>query len=247
MGGSSYTYSTQPGDNYIPRPVLNNFPNAHHDVAVGAPPRQIIHTDWKASRGIAAPIRPDPRFSTEEQDYTTQSSPSQLNSMAQIDMPAAAARGSIPQSTFARNTAPELSQYSRDSTSSSKLLGYKRDDQGRPQSFIPNEGDVLRTAVASSSRYSPSTSTRADDDMRPGTAGSQQPSAKWPLRLRLSSQDSEGAPMRTSFESDARKKSLELLIQGDETLHYTLTPTSARAPEVSIARPIYSMKCYAHS
>jgi hypothetical protein len=248
MGSSSYTYSTQPGDKYIPRPVLNDSPNAraHHDVTAVAPPRQINHTDPKASRGIAAPTRPDPRFSAEDQYYTAQSSPSLLNSMGQIDMPAAAMRGSIPQSTLARNTAAELSQHSNDSTNSSKLLGYKWGDEGRPRPSTANGYDMQRTAVASSPRavngnwHSPPTSPGATNDMRPSTAGSQQPSAERPLRLRSSSTYSREAPMRTSFESEARKQSLELLIQGDETLHYTLTPTSARAPEVSITPSKYS-------
>jgi hypothetical protein len=242
MGSSSYTYSTEPGDKYIPRPVLNDSPNAraHHDVAAVAPPRQINHTDWQASRGIAAPTRPDPRFSAEDQYYTAQSSPSLLNSMGQIGMPATATRGSIPQSMLARNTAPELSQHSSDSMNGSKLIGYRRDDEGRPRPSTANGYDMQRTAVASSPRaingnwHSPPTSTGAANDIRPSTAGSQQPSAERPLGLRSSSTYSRDAPMRTSFESDARKKSLELLIQGDETLHYTLTPTSARAPEVSI-------------
>ena len=122
----------------------------------------------------------------------------------------------------------------------SKPLGYKRDDEGRPRPSTANGYDMQRTAVASSPRavngnwHSPLTSADAVNDMRPSTAGSQQPSAERPVRLRSSSTYSREAPMRTSFESDARKKSLELLIQGDETLHYTLTPTSARAPEVSI-------------
>ena len=249
MGTSSYTYSTQPGDNYIPRPVLSDVPNAPLP-----PRRQIIYTDSKANQGIAAPsIRPDPRFSAEDRYYTAQSSPNQLNPMAQIDTPAATERDPTSQSTLTRNTAPELSQHSSDSTSGSILLGYKRDDQGRPQPSMANEDDVQPTAIASSSRavngtwHSPSTSTGAANGMRPGTAGSQQSSAKPPLKLHLS-EDSKEAPTKMSSESDARKKSLELLIQGDETLHYTLTPTSARAPDVSIAPlPLYSMKCYAHS
>jgi hypothetical protein len=247
MGSSSYTYSTEPGDKYIPRPVLSDLPNAraHHNGAAVAPPRQINR--------MAAATRPDPRFSAEDQYYTAQSSPSLLNSMGQIDMPTAAARGSVSQSTLARNTAPELLQHSNDSTNSSKLLGYKRDDEGRPRPSTANGHDVQRTAVASSPRavngawHSPPTSPGAANDMRPSTAGSQPRSAEDRLRLRSSSNYSRDAPMRTSFESDARKKSLELLIQGDETLHYTLTPTSARAPEVSIAPPKYSMQCYAHS
>jgi len=242
MGSSSYTYSTQPGDKYIPRPVLNDSPNAraHHDVAAVAPPRQINHTDWQASRGMAAPTRPDPRFSAEDQYYTAQSSPSLLNSMGQNGMPATATRGSIPQSMLARNTAPELSQHSSDSMNGTTLIGYRRDDESRPRPSTANGYDMQRTAVASSPRaingnwHSPPTSTGAANDIRPSTAGSQQPSAEHPLGLRSSSTYSREAPMRTSFESDARKKSLELLIQGDETLHYTLTPTSARAPEVSI-------------
>jgi hypothetical protein len=238
MGTSSYTYSTQPGDNYVPRPVLSDAPNAPLR-------RQIIYTDSKANQGIAATsIRPDPRFSAEDRYYTAQSSPNPLNSMAQIDTPAATERGSTSQSTLTRNTAPELSQHSSDSTSGSIPLGYRRDDEGGPQASMANEDDVQPTAIASSSRavngtwHSPSTSAGAANGVRPGTADSHQSSAKRPLKLHLS-ENSKEAPTKMSFESDSRKKSLELLIQGDETLHYTLTPTSARAPDVSIAPSHY--------
>jgi hypothetical protein len=245
MGSSSFTYSTKPGDNYVPRPVLSAVPDAsgHYDVATVASRRQIVITDSKASRGFTAPpLRADPRFSTEDQYYTAQSSPNPLNSTTYINMPAVAERGSTFQSTMAGNTAPEFSQHSGDPTNNGRLLGYKRDDQGRPQPSMANEGDMQPTAVASASpavngtRHAPPASTGATNGVRPGTAGSQQSSAKRPLRLHLS-EDSKEVPTKMSFESDTRKKSLELLIQGDETLHYTLTPTSARAPDVSTAPP----------
>jgi hypothetical protein len=37
---------------------------------------------------------------------------------------------------------------------------------------------------------------------------------------------------RAIDHAEAKKKSLEILIRGDETLHYTLTPVSARAENV---------------
>jgi hypothetical protein len=256
VGSSSYTYSTSPGDTSIPMPRYSDSPEAPRYFAgvPVAPPRQTRQPGLSANREIAPTTRSHPQSSTEDQYHVAQELPNQLEPKAQTDGPIAAARDSLPQSTLARNTESVISQHSSYSTTSSKLLGYTRDDQGRPLPSTEHEdGDVRRAAPTGSSRasndtwHTSSTSIGLPRDIRPGTASSQHPPAKPPLRLRMSSDDGKEAIRRTSFESEAKKKSLELLIQGDETLHYTLTPTSARALEVSIASPKRAMQSCAHS
>ena len=238
MGSSSYTYSTQPGDTYIPTPVYTDSPQAlanQHDVTVSS-----MQPESGATRAFAPMRSPDPQTSTETHNNMALEPPNQLEAENQTEVSNAAASGSLPPSTLARNPESELSQHSSHSTSSSKLLGYTRDDQGRPVPSTTNEdvdmGQAAATSPSSAANgtlHTSSTGTGVSKDMRPGTAGSQQASAQPTLGRRLSSDEGKETVGRTSFESEAKKRSLELLIQGDETLHYTLTPTSARAPEVS--------------
>ena len=240
VGSSSYTYSTQPGDTYMPRPVHSDFPgtpSSHQAVTVAS-----MEPGSGATRGITPTTRRDPQFSAERQNHVSQELSNQPEVGTLTETQTATASGPFRPSTLTRNPESELSQISSHSTSSSKLLGYTRDDQGRPMPFTTSEDvDMQQAAAASQLRatsgtwHKPSTNTGVSTDIRPGIAGLQQPSEEPPLRLPMSSDDSKEADAKTSFESEAKKKSLELLIQGDETLHYTLTPTSARAPEVSIA------------
>jgi hypothetical protein len=105
-------------------------------------------------------------------------------------------------------TDSRTSQYSRDSqrsSSSSKLLGFTRNDEGRPQTGNFQE---------------------------PIPNGTQDYSSASPKKLPLKVETNAG-PEREISQDEAKKKSLEILIRGDETLHYTLTPVSARAENVS--------------
>jgi hypothetical protein len=254
VGSSSYTYSTQPSDNYIPTPRHTNFLEApiHHQAVIVAP-RQVVQPGPSANPLIAPPATPDRPSTSKEQKHIAQELPDQLEPKAPRDLPLSSARTSLAEPTLGRNGDVRLSQRSSHSTTSSKLLGYTRDDQGRPlPSTEYEDGEVRRAAPTGSSQasndtwHTPSTSVGGPHDVRPGTAGSQQPSAKRPSKLRMSD-DGKEALGKSSFESEAKKKTLELLIQGDETLHYTLTPTSARAPEVSITFPKHAIQFYARS
>jgi hypothetical protein len=260
IGSSSYTYSTRPGDTYVPTPKYSDSPSTPSgpQPVIMMPPRQITQPDMSANRGTASISTPNPQSTAGKQNNAPQEFPSQLESKAQPELPIPAARNSLPQPRLGSNADSELSQRSSHSTTSSKLLGYTRDDQGRPLPPTEREdGDVQRAAPIGSARVSNDTwhtavtsaavtSTAATPDMRPGTSGSQQPAARRPLNLRMSSEEKEVVG-RSSFESEARKRSLELLIKGDETLHYTLTPTSARAPEVSIIAPTSDIRLGAYS
>lgn len=255
VGSSSYTYSTSPSDTYVPTPKHRDSQDAPSDPQsiVTMPPRQITQSGMSASPGTASTSTPNRQPTAGNPNDTTKEFPSQLESKAQAELPMNAVRNSLPQPRLGSNADFELSQRSSYSTTSSKLLGYTRDDQGRPlPSTEHGDGDTQRIVPTGSSRVSNDTwhtavtSTVATPDMRPGTSGSQQPAARRPLKLRMSSEEKE-AVARSSFESEARKRSLELLIQGDETLHYTLTPTSARAPEVSIISPECDVRYCAYS
>lgn len=242
-GSSSDSYSTSPGGNYLPRSQHRDFPkvpSGTQSVAVG-PPRQVIQPSSGTYQGVASSPGPNHQSMAKAENNIAQELPRQLEPKAQTGLPTTAASGPFPKSRLGSTTDSEWSHRSSHSTSSSKLLGYSRDDQGIPlPSMDPEHADLYRMAAADPSRVlgdhwqTPGTATGAAPDVRPGTSGSQQMGAKQPVNLRMSSEEKE-AVRRSSFESEAKKRSLELLIQGDETLHYTLTPTSARAPEVRIA------------
>lgn len=255
VGSSSYTYSTSPSDTYVPTPKHRDSQDAPSDPQsiIMMPPRRITQSGMSASPGTASTSTPNRQSTAGNPNDTTKEFSSQLESKTQAELPMNAVRNSLPQPRLGSNADFELSQRSSHSTASSKLLGYTRDDQGRPLPSTEHEdGDTQRIVPTGSSRVSNDTwhtavtSTVATPDMRPGTSGSQQPAARRPLKLRMSSEEKE-AVARSSFESEAKERSLELLIQGDETLHYTLTPTSARAPEVSIICPKCDVRYCAYS
>lgn len=79
--------------------------------------------------------------------------------------------------------------------------------------------------------------TSSVKESRPGTSGSAT-ARRQHLRLR-SSTDDGNKRVTPPDEADRAKKSLDVLIDSDETLHYTLTPESARADtEVSYPSPL---------
>lgn len=111
-------------------------------------------------------------------------------------------------------------QHSKSSSASSKLLGFARDQNGRPlkeQRVDPTEFN-----------RSPHSRSGSGNAQRPFAAGPGGGSPKQNLAARRGHLRVRG----DSEEDAARTKSLEILIKSDETLHYTLTPKSARAEEV---------------
>jgi hypothetical protein len=119
------------------------------------------------------------------------------------------------------HTGSRTSRYSQDSkrsSSSSKLLGFTRDHEGRPQT-----GTAYGPVLYGAHDYT-SSSTEAGRQPRSNSSRS----AKGPL-----TETSDGLE-KDIDEAEAKKKSLDILIRGDETLHYTLTPVSARGEHVSL-------------
>lgn len=119
------------------------------------------------------------------------------------------------------HTDSRTSRYSQDSkrsSSSSKLLGFTRDYDGRPQTGTYQ--DPLTNGTHDHTTGNPETS-RDQPSNDSSLAGK-------PLKIETKAGLEKGID-----EAEAKKKSLEILIRGDETLHYTLTPVSARAEQVS--------------
>ncbi|RVX75403.1 hypothetical protein B0A52_00756 [Exophiala mesophila] len=85
---------------------------------------------------------------------------------------------------------------------------------------IRSQPTTIPTSTAPRSR------SASGKELRPGTAGSSVPRKQ---HIRLRSDDDSATRNTPPEELDRAKKSLDLLIDSDETLHYTLTPESARA------------------
>jgi len=115
----------------------------------------------------------------------------------------------------AESKSSEYSQHSRQSGSSSsgKVFGYGRDQNGRPQNMNQQRAAFVEPPQAGHSR------NMSNEQKQSGNIASRRG------RLRLSTDED------TKIDEE-KKKSLEILIKSDETLHYTLTPESARAAEV---------------
>ena len=118
------------------------------------------------------------------------------------------------------HTDSKTSRYSQDSkgsSTSSKLLGFTRDNEGRPQT-----GTAYAPMMNSSHNY-PDSSTGGVREVHSDNSSF----SKKPLKVETRAGQDRGID-----HAEAKKKSLEILIRGDETLHYTLTPVSARAENV---------------
>ncbi len=109
----------------------------------------------------------------------------------------------------------EYSQHSPQSGSSSsgKVFVYGKDQYGRPQNMTQQRAAFVEPPQTGHSR------NLSKEQNQSGNIASRRG------RLRLSTDED------TRIDEE-KKKSLEILIQSDETLHYTLTPESARAAEV---------------
>ena len=115
----------------------------------------------------------------------------------------------------AESKSSEYSQHSRQSGSSSsgKVFVNGRDQYGRPQNMHQQRAAFVEPPQAGHTR------NLSKEHKQSGNIASRRG------RLRLSTDED------TRIDEE-KKKSLEILIKSDETLHYTLTPESARAAEV---------------
>lgn len=111
--------------------------------------------------------------------------------------------------------------HSKSSSSSSRLLGFTRDPTGRPQTIHQQRaaGDMTDEVRRAHS----STPNSAIKDERPTTAIPSSPQRRQHLRIRADTGENAYRPT----DEESAKRSLEMLIQSDETLHYTLTPATA--------------------
>lgn len=91
---------------------------------------------------------------------------------------------------------------------------------------------------ASINRLNRSTSTSSSSNKRPETGVSHITARKGSAAIRPSLDETQTLSGGSVKEVDEKKQSLEMLIQSDETLHYTLTPQNMREMEVCWTRPL---------
>ena len=241
-----YSYSSKPSNSIVPAPVHSESQRAPIHGAVSSPsqheadtaPMRPSDAPIAATSASAAVAAAAAAISNYTRGAPKQAQPALVpqdkilpSSTASTTIRTPASQGR--HSNNAESVSSEYSSSSADrSSSSSKLLGFTRDEQGRPQTSDTERAAPPSTARAvNGTRPSRANSKAAAAMERPGTSGSQQSSRKPPLRLRTSSDDL--VDPAGDFDSEERKRSLEVLIKSDETLHYTLTPKSARGAEVT--------------
>lgn len=122
-------------------------------------------------------------------------------------------------------TAPatHTSSHSKSSSSSSRLLGFTRDTSGKPHSIYQQSATGGMTNDVRRAH-----SSTPDKEEFPEIDQHTTSPKRNHLRIRA---DSENNVANTPSDTYDTERSLEHLIQGNETLHYTLTPASANAPE----------------
>lgn len=150
------------------------------------------------------------------------------------DMPKEHVRQESQQSVVDQMQGTRSRGHSKSSSSSSRLLGFTRDPAtGRPQTIYQQRaaGDMSDEA-----RRAHSSTPNSGNISRPGTANSTASPRPQHLRVR---DDSDNNILREGADDDINNRSLEVLINSDETLHYTLTPAKAtfREEDVSCITP----------
>ena len=234
-----------------PRAVVHELeaPANHYSVTV---PHSKSRPDFGNARSQPENQRVIPSRDVGEDDYDRFERPTNTSSSeVQNDMPVNFSSTENPGTEYSQNRESKSSEYS---SNSARVLGYSRDELGQPAQSWLNERVTTQRAVPSAtmkevnnSRHTPSASISNARESRPGTATSQLSAKRAPLRIRTSSDESGNSLLRDKLESEDKKKSLEILIRGDETLHYTLTPRTARETEarsriqISIAEALLTL------
>lgn len=118
--------------------------------------------------------------------------------------------------------------HSKSSSSSSRLLGFTRDVLGKPHSIYQQRA----TGGMSDEMRRAHSSTPDGWNDRPATARSSASSNWQHLRVRA---DSDNNGLKTSSKAFTTERSLEILINSDETLHYTLTPATANFRDADVS------------
>jgi hypothetical protein len=141
------------------------------------------------------------------------------------------------------------SHHTNGSSSSSKLLGFDREQQSAMQSGSDRAGvqriyPVPGVPDAGGQATRPNTS-HSSKERRPGTSSSHMSSLKQGSLGRSSLDTAVGNSrgQMQSIEQDEKQQSLENLIRSEETLKYTLTPQSMREMEVRTSPTDETGKC----
>ena len=171
---------------------------------IGIAAASSYHTQETAA--AAATVDTPQNLTSRQQDpntlstSTTSSQPGDSRTQSYLT-PSSGRPGSSHAATNSKSS--QYTQHSKSSSSSSKLLGFDREQQASltrgPSNEVFSDGEAVASKLSKSKR---------------------------PSHLRLRTDDDE------VMDTETKKKSLEMLINSDETLHYTLTPSSARAEHV---------------
>lgn len=170
-----------------------------------------------STTGRDSPISPLPALSSSRD--TPDTNVSTLSEDTIVARPGPLASNPI-QHNYTDSKSSMHSHHSKSSSSSSRLLGFTRDAQGRPQTISQQRASGGMTEDARAAHSSTPTSFN-NRDGRPETASS--PNGKMFGKYHKQAESID----------DIKKKSLEVLIQSNETLHYTLTPTTVMKEDVS--------------
>lgn len=124
-------------------------------------------------------------------------------------------QASVDERTAGRNRG-----HSKSSSSSSRLLGFTRDDSGRPRTIYQQ---MAAGDMSDEMRRAHSSTPDAMNQARPATSHSTTSPRRGHLRLRADSENNVGS----GTNEEIAKRSLEVLINSDETVLMSLTPPVA--------------------
>lgn len=138
------------------------------------------------------------------------------------------------QASLNEGTAAYAGGHSKSSSSSSRLLGFTRDVSGRPHSIYQQSATG---GMSDQERRAHSSTPDSRRELQNMDQAASSPKRQH-LRIRA---DSDNNITRISANSLDRHRSLEHLINSDDTLHYTLTPATAEFREEDVRRPLPSL------
>jgi hypothetical protein len=184
----------------------------------------------RSSRGLTgSQIMQSPTSTINEQDVSVDSH-SRPGTAGSATVPArfSSASGKATGHVQANSKTSQYSPHSKSSSSSSKLLGFDREQHSWSQQS--NRGDVAAIPVNSVRGVRRGSVGNVKEQFP--TPGSPRSNRRH-LRLRTESEEGRRAASPVDSVDESKTRDLDVLINSDETLHYTLTPLSARAEKVS--------------
>ncbi|KAL9110135.1 MAG: hypothetical protein Q9227_005329 [Pyrenula ochraceoflavens] len=133
------------------------------------------------------------------------------------------------QSKQSESAASKSSYHSKQASSSSSRAGIV--PPGSERAAVQRVEAPFHAREPSANRSNRSTSTSSSKEKRPTTGSTPISRRRAPTGTRPSVDDGPRGSNTSIKEIDDKKQSLEMLIQSDETLHYTLTPHNMRQME----------------